>query len=240
MCRTGEYFCHRVIKSFILYTIIFPSMIKTEECKIISQQAVCNMDRPLNNELWADIHVVQKTHLHKEIEVPLTKLWMLRLEKLLTECTTEKDSLCNMQIPDNIYTVKFHIERNLDGTLKILGIYMKNKDQIVGKDRPDDAVRVTFLVKDQAQRFQRSRPQSNFHRVETTPDGLVVIGVIRPTRKSVTKNLGVLKVTSKPSFKKKLIGVGHLFVKVSKNHKKSMAGLMKKVVDGFASAKRLF
>ena len=215
-------------------------MITSEDCKIISEQAVCNMDRPLNNELWADIHVVQKTHLHKEMEVPLTKLWMLRLKNLLTECTMEKDSLCNMHIPENIYTVKFHIERHLDGTLKILGIYMKNKDEILGKDRPvEEAVRITFLVKDQAQRFQRSRPQSNFHRVETTPDGLVVIGVIRPTRKSVTKNLGVLKVTSKPSYKKKVISVGHLFVKVAKNQKRSMAGLMKRVVDGFSSAKKL-
>lgn len=167
---------------------------------------------------------------------------------MLTECSKQSDSLCEMQIPRNTYLIKFHLEKNDRGVIRIAGVYVKQRqgeDEGGQRNNNEQSVRITFLLKENKQRFARSsniiqRPSNNFQRIKTTPDGLVVIGVIYPTKKSVTKSLGWITPTARPRVVvyKKQQQVNHVFMKVPKNNNRSLNTFVKKVIQGFESVRK--
>ena len=184
-----------------------------------------------------DIHVA--THeQHHEQDVSMTKTLLGKLKSLLEDCNKETDSLCSMSIPRNAKLIKIHLEQNSQGAIKLMGIYMKQRE---GGER-EDALRITFLLKNTNRRSVRSndikRPLNNFQRIKTTPKGLVVIGVIRPTKKPVTKSLGRITPTTKPRLVFTNQQINHVFMKIPKTSKGKMNTLLKKVVDGFSSVRK--
>lgn len=168
----------------------------------------------------------------------MTKTILEKLEALLEGCSNQSDSLCSMSIPQNAKIIKFHLEQNSQGSIKLLGVYVKQREN----NEREDALRITFLLKKTNQRRARSndikRPSNNFQRIKTTPKGLVVIGVIRPTKKPVTKSLGRITPTTKPRLVFTNQQVNHVFMKVPKTSKGNMNTLLKKVVDGFSSIRK--
>lgn len=186
-----------------------------------------------------DIHVATHTNSqHHEQDVFMNKALLGKLKSLLEDCSKQSDSLCGMNIPQNTKLIKIHLEQDSQGSIKLMGVYVKQR---AGGER-EDALRIIFLLKNTNQRSSRSndieRPSNNFQRIKTTPKGLVVIGVIRPTKKPVTKSLGRITPTTQPRLVFTNQQVNHVFMKVPKTSKGNMNTLLKKVVDGFTSVRK--
>ena len=168
----------------------------------------------------------------------MNKTLLGKLKELLEDCNTQSNSVCSMSIPRNAKLIKFHLEQDGQGVIKLLGVYVKQR---LSGER-EDALRITFLLKNTNQRSARSnaieRPPNNIRRLKTTPKGLVVIGIIRPTKKPVTKSLGRITPTKKPRIVLNNQQVNHVFMKVPKTSKGNMNTLLKKVIDGFSSVRK--
>ena len=174
---------------------------------------------------------------HHEEDVFISRNLFQKLNVLLEQCKEQPESLCRISIPRNARLIKFHLEKDDQGAFKIMGVYVKQREA----DEKDESLQITFLLKNTNQRTARSnnikRPANNFQRIKTTPKGLVVIGVIYPTKKSVTKSLGIITPTKKPRlFMNKQ--VKHIFMKVPKDSKGDLNSLVKKVINGFNSVSK--
>jgi len=221
-------------------------------CTISGNNAMCT--ERSTSKLYSNIEIYAVyTKNHHEERVNLSGEILQKIQQSLQRCNHALESVCNMKVPKTVYLLKFHVVEEANGEFNIQGVYMKENTH---KQR--SVLKVGFLIKKSDQRNRRQvivvkptepittvtsktrRPLNNYQRIDTTPKGLVVIGVIKATKKPprVTKSLGVIKATKRPAGgNKRNISLKKIVLR-SRNRTNSLKTIVHKVIEGFKMVER--
>ena len=201
---------------YCYFSFFWQALVTQVPCTITGNKAICTDRSTTKISSNIEIYAVYRKNHHEE-SVNLSRDILKKIEESLQRCNGEFESICDLKIPKTVHMLKFHLTEETNGLLNIQGVYMK--DHSSEQDYQKANLKIGFLIKKSYQRSKRQatvihkikptvstterRPLNGFQHVDTTPKGLVVIGVIKATRKPpyATKSLGIIKATRKPTGK---------------------------------------